>query len=271
MKRITLLITALLLVAGTASAQKESFANRITIKGYGQIYSEGGYYDNDQKHNTYGINKIELLGLGRITDKWSMGITVQFNKPVMLKDLYMQYAFMPELKVKIGQFKTPFGHENQIAPFLNPLAIGGSMPTVYFAGVGIDPLYYGTAGRDMGIELSGDLFKNIVSYKVVAMNGQGMNATDLNLGKLLGGSLYIRPIEGLSLHTSYLGGKQVAMGTAKGIQAGESYMRTVSAQALLPITNRLASLQSICMAAIKMLRAWVPTSQPPFIYPSVMI
>lgn len=151
MKRITLLITTLLLVAGTASAQKESFANRITIKGYGQIYSEGGYYDNDQKHNTYGINKIELLGLGRITDQWSMGITVQFNKPVMLKDLYMQYAFMPELKVKIGQFKTPFGHENQIAPFLNPLAIGGSMPTVYFAGVGMDPLYYGTAGRDMGL------------------------------------------------------------------------------------------------------------------------
>lgn len=137
----------------------------------------------------------------------------------------MQYAFMPELKVKIGQFKTPFGHENQIAPFLNSLAIGGSMPTTYFAGVGMDPLYYGTAGRDMGIELSGDLFKNIVSYKVVAMNGQGMNATDLNLGKLLGGSLYIRPIEGLSLHTSYLGGKQVAMGAAKGIQAGESYMR----------------------------------------------
>lgn len=225
MKRITLLITALLLVAGTAWAQKESFANRITIKGYGQVYAEGGYYDNDQKLGTVGINKIEVLGLGRITDQWSMGITVQFNKPVMLKDLYMQYAFMPELKVKIGQFKTPFGHENQIAPFLNPLAIGGSMPTVYFAGVGMDPLYYGTAGRDMGIELSGDLFKNIVSYKVVAMNGQGMNATDLNLGKLLGGSLYIRPIEGLSIHTSYLGGKQVAMGAAKGIQAGESYMR----------------------------------------------
>lgn len=225
MKRITLLLTALLLVAGTASAQNESFANRITIKGYGQVYAEGGYYDNDQKLDTFGINKIEILGHGRITDKWSMGITVQFNKPVMLKDLYMQYAFMPELKVKIGQFKTPFGHENQIAPFLNPLAIGGSMPTTYFAGVGMDPLYYGTAGRDMGIELSGDLFKNIVSYKVVAMNGQGMNATDLNLGKLLGGSLYIRPIEGLSLHTSYLGGKQVAMGAAKGIQAGESYMR----------------------------------------------
>lgn len=225
MKRITLLITTLLLVAGTASAQKENFANRITIKGYGQVYAEGGYYDNDQKLGTVGINKIEVLGLGRITDQWSMGITVQFNKPVMLKDLYMQYAFMPELKVKVGQFKTPFGHENQIAPFLNPLAIGGSMPTVYFAGVGMDPLYYGTAGRDMGIELSGDLFKNIVSYKVVSMNGQGMNATDLNLGKLLGGSLYIRPIEGLSLHTSYLGGKQVAMGAAKGIQAGESYMR----------------------------------------------
>lgn len=225
MKRITLLITALLLVAGTASAQKESFANRITIKGYGQVYAEGGYYDNDQKLGTFGINKIEILGLGRITDQWSMGVTVQFNKPVMLKDLYMQYAFMPELKVKVGQFKTPFGHENQIAPFLNSLAIGGSMPTVYFAGVGMDPLYYGTAGRDMGIELSGDLFKNIVSYKFVTMNGQGMNATDLNLGKLHGGSLYIRPIEGLSLHTSYLGGKQVAMGAAKGIQAGESYMR----------------------------------------------
>ena len=225
MKRITLLLAALLLVAGTASAQQESFAKRITVKGYGQIFAEGGYNANGMKTATFDTNKIEILGIGKITDQWTMGVTVQFNKPVMLKDLYMQYAFMPELKVKIGQFKTPFGHENQVAPFLNPLAIGGSMPTVFFAGVGMDPLYHGTAGRDMGIELSGDLFKNIVSYKVVAMNGQGMNAKDLNLGKLFGGSLYIRPVEGLSLHTSYLGGKQVAMGAAKGIQAGESYMR----------------------------------------------
>lgn len=222
-----LLLTASLLFLGSGSiyAQQESFLNRIKVKGYGQLFADYSFNGSRTTAATFGINKAEVLALGQITDAWSMGITVQLNKPVMLKDLYMQYAFMPQLRLRVGQFKTPFGHENQIAPFMNPIATGGSMPTVYFAGIATDPLYYGTAGRDLGVELSGDLWDKLLSYKLVAMNGQGLNTKDLNIGKLMGGSLYIRPLKGLSLHTSYLGGEQVAMDAAKGIKAGEQYTR----------------------------------------------
>ncbi len=224
MKRsIFLLLTTLLCLTAMAQDENETFAGRIKVMGYGQVYAEASYANDNITKTTFGINKIELVGIGKITEKWTAGLTVQFNSQVMVKDLYMQYAFMPELRLKLGQFKTPFSHENQYPPFMNPLATGGSMPTIYFAGMGMNPLYQGTGGRDMGIEISGDLFEHIVSYRLAMMNGQGLNHLDLNKGKLMGGSLYIRPTKGLALHTSYLGGKQAAMAAAKGIDAGEQY------------------------------------------------
>lgn len=224
MKRTLLLLLLSLTSWATLLAQDDSIADRIKLMAYGQVYAEGYFPAEGEFHHTFGVNKFEVIALGQINDRWSMGITVQFNKPTMLKDLYMQYMVLPELKIRVGQFKTPFSHENQVPPFINPLYTGGSLPTVYFAGIGMHPLYYGTAGRDTGLELSGDLFGNILSYKAVVMNGQGMNHLDLNSGKLLGGSLYIRPIDGLSLHGSYLGGDQVAMSDGLGLNQGESYV-----------------------------------------------
>lgn len=224
MKRITYaLLATLLSLTAMAQSENDSFHKRIKIHGYGQVYAEASHNGNAFSKTTFGINKIEILGIGQITKNWTAGVTVQLNSPIMLKDLYMQYSFMPELRIKVGQFKTPFLHENQYPPFLNPLVLGGSIPTIYFAGVAMNPLYYGTAGRDMGLEINGDLFHKLLSYRLAVMNGQGMNALDLNKGKLIGGSLYIRPVKGLALHTSYLGGRQVAMKGNSEIKSGATY------------------------------------------------
>lgn len=226
MKRIiTIALVSLLVTLSALAQKKETFAPRITVAGYGMMTADLSLPSEGKSSSSFSVPRLEILGVGDITDKWKMGITVQFNSPVMLKDMYMQYAFAPEFKVKVGQFKTPFSHENQVAPFLNPTAAGGSNATVYFAGIGMDPLYSGTSGRDIGIDLSGDLWNNMVSYRLMMLNARGMNARDIKLGKSFAGSIYVRPIEGLALHTSYMGGKQIAMGAAKGIAAGELFTR----------------------------------------------
>lgn len=209
----------------SAQETKQSRADRVQIKGYGQAKYEVISGESAPISNSFVINKAELSAIGLLTDNFKVGASVQFHGPVMLKDLYMQYTFMPELKVRVGQFKTPFSHENQVAPARNILALGGSIPTIFFAGVGMDPLYSGTSGRDMGVELSGDALDNLLSYRLVAMNGQGLNSRDWGNSKMLGGSLYVRPVKGLSLHTSYLGGKQSAMAAGRGIEKGETYTR----------------------------------------------
>lgn len=226
MKRIVSITLVALLISLTAAAQKkETFADRITVGGYGMVSADLSIPSEGKTISSFSIPRLELLGNANITDRWKVGMIVQFNSPVMLKELHMQYTFMPQFRVKVGQFKTPFSHENQVPPFLNPTAAGGAIPTVYFAGIALDPLYTGTSGRDIGIDFSGDLWDHLISYRLMMINGRGMNTRDIKLGKSFGGSLYIRPFQGFTLHTSYMGGKHIAMGTAKGINAGELYNR----------------------------------------------
>lgn len=226
MKRIiTVTLAALLLTITAAAQKKETFVDRISVAGYGMISGDLIMPTEGKTTSSFSIPRLEILGMADITDRWKMGLTVQFNSPVMLKDLYMQYAFAPEFKVKVGQFKTPFSHENQVAPFLNPTASGGSIATVYFAGIGMDPLYTGTSGRDIGIDFSGDLWGKLLSYRLMILNGKGMNTRDVKLGKSFAGSIYLRPVQGLAFHTSYMGGRHIAMGAAKGINSGELFSR----------------------------------------------
>lgn len=220
----TLLLTTLLSLSATAQPIGP-LKDRIRVTGWGQTYYDAAFGEGVQGTNTFAINKINLVAKGQITERWSMGILFQLHQPAKLKELWMQYELMPELKVRLGEMKTPFGMENQIAPWALPLTQGWTTATSYFAGVSGDPLYRGTSGRDIGLELSGDLWGDLLSYKLAVMNGQGMNTLDLGTTKMYGGALYLRPYRGITLHTSYLGGEMHAMGSRNGIVEGEGYLR----------------------------------------------
>ena len=227
MRKILLTLLAIGGLALTAAAQDSGeLRDRITVTGWGQTYYDAAFGPDVRGTNTFAINKINLVAKGQITDRWSMGILFQMHSPAKLKELWLQYTLMPQLRVRIGEMKTPFGMENQIPPSLLPLTSGWTMPTCYFAGVSGDPLYRGTSGRDIGLELSGDLWGKILSYKLAVMNGQGLNTLDLGTTKMYGGALYVRPYRGITLHTSYLGGEMHAMGTRGAIQAGNAYKRS---------------------------------------------
>ncbi len=207
----TIAVIALLSALNPLVAQnRETFAKRIQIMGFGQV-GYNALFDEQKASNTFSVNKIELFARASITQKWNMQAIVQFNSPVMLKEAFMEYAFIPELKVRLGQFKTALGLENTIPPFLNYLITGGSLPTIYFVGVAGDPRYHGTTGRDIGLELNGDLFGGVLSYQLSAMNGRGMNTLSAINPKLFGASLTVMPINTLRIKASYQGGNVNAM------------------------------------------------------------
>ena len=218
-KFLTLLLFSTLMICGASAQSKaKTFADRITIKGYGQAGYSAKFEDKIGNSNSFNINKVEVLALGKINHRWDMGITFQLHGKPMLKDLFTRFTLAPELSIRVGQFKTPLGLENNLAPFMNSLINGGSYTTTYFAGVAGNPHYFGTSGRDMGLEISGDLLNKLLSYKAVVMNGTGMNNLSHVNPKMFGGSLHIRPLKMLTLHTSYIGGKLPSMSQATTLE-----------------------------------------------------
>lgn len=211
------LLTLLTLPVGSLRAQK------VEVHGYGQVYYDAALGGSGA--NTFAVNKAGIMGSLELTDRWRGVILFSPCSPAHLLDLHITYRHSPALQLRMGQMKTPFGYENQTPPFFSPFTTGGTTANAYFAGMAIDPLYSGTTGRDIGVELSGDLWKRVVSYKLAVMNGQGLNKIDLGTTKMVGGALYVRPIKRLTLHASYLGGEMNAMAPGKGISAGEAYMR----------------------------------------------
>lgn len=217
MKNPLLLLLLTLLVALPLSAQE------VKLLGYGQVY-----YDLEPSahgSNTFGVKIAEVRAKFSLSDHWKAGALVGLHTPAMLKELHLSYEVTPALKLRMGQMMTPYGYENQFAPYNNPLCFGMTRATTYLVGVAGDPLYHGTTGRDIGLELSGDLWQKLLSYKLVLMNGQGINHPDLGPSKMYGGSLYIRPLKQLTLHLSYMGGENHAMAAGKGVSQGEGYER----------------------------------------------
>lgn len=219
---------------GALAQQKkstESILDHLSFKGYGilgyeQVHSKG------HDMGTFHIRLAEVLVDGKITDKWKFGITSQINNPVALKDLYMSYTISDALCIKVGQFKTPFTLENQIAPFLSNLAQGASYSAIYFNGINLDPLFFGCAGRDIGIELNGKLGADHLRYRLMLMNGQGINSRITTFPRTLAASLDYRLSEHLDIYGSLMHGRRISQGDAYGISQGEEYDRTRASLAI---------------------------------------
>lgn len=199
-----------------AAQAQEKTPFKLQVHGYGQVGYSATFPQNGKVGHTFNINKVEMLATAQLTKHWDAGIIIRFNAPVQISELYTGYEIMPELKLRLGQIKTPFGVENQIAPFLNDLISGGSNPTLYFAGIAGDPRYFGTGGRDLGFELSGRLFGGVLSYNAAVMNGNGINRLATISPKVLGAALHVSPRKsGFTGTVSYLGGHAASMKDGK--------------------------------------------------------
>lgn len=219
----------------TANAQQKGseidwtkeFTSRITLNGYAQ----GGwsYQDpNGVKTNAYNLKRTLLWAKARITDRWSFMFMHDFSSVV--QEFYTDYRVSKgnEMTVRLGQFKHSYSMENPMSPTQLELVDVYSQAVLYLAGEGPDPLNGVNYGRDMGLEVFGDLAKGAVHYELALMSGQGINRKDQNNQKDFIAKLELRPVQGFRVVASGYLGTGCAVGTAKwnpDINVGDNYTR----------------------------------------------
>ena len=178
----------------------------IKFSGYGMLQYQG--QDPEGNHsNTFNLRLARFILDGKIGDfDWRAQIqgtnaTGPGQPTVQLVDLYAEWRRFPEFKIRAGQFKRAFTFENPTHPItqgwrgyadvINKLSAFGDRTGERSSG-----------GRDIGIQLSGDLFPNangrrILHYQVGVYNGEGVNQKDMDNRKDFIGGLWVMPVKGV--------------------------------------------------------------------------
>jgi len=209
------------------SSWMKELTSRITLNGYAQ----GGWSyqnPNGKGTNAYNLKRTLLWAKARITDRWSFLFMHDFSSVV--QEFYTDYRITNDnaLTVRLGQFKHSYSMENPLSPTQQELIDVYSQAVLYLAGEGPDPLNGVNYGRDMGLEIYGDLAKGLFHYRLALMSGQGINRKDQNNQKDFIARLEVRPIDGLRFVASGYLGTGCAVGTAAwnpDIKVGDNYKR----------------------------------------------
>ena len=185
-----------------------AWVKNIKFSGYGMLQYQG--QDPEGNHsNTFKLRLARFILDGKIGDfDWRAQIqgtnaTGPGQPTVQLVDLYAEWRRFPEFKVRAGQFKRAFTFENPTHPItqgwrgyadvINKLSAFGDRTGEKSSG-----------GRDIGIQMSGDLFPNangrkIFHYQVGVYNGEGVNESDKDNRKDIIGGVWVMPIKGMRI------------------------------------------------------------------------
>lgn len=199
--------------AAVTEAKKELKLADVMSKPKISGYLIGNYnatFQEGKNSNTFSIRLIRLTMTGRILNEFEYKLQGQLNgnsntfgeSPRMV-DMSLEWLRHKEFKVKIGQFKRPFTFENP----MNPIDIGfnsQAQTVLKLAGFNDRTGEQSSSGRDIGVQVSGDLLPNsngrsLLHYEVGVFNGQGINRKDVGNQKDVIGGLWVSPIKGMRI------------------------------------------------------------------------
>jgi hypothetical protein len=223
-KTLSLLVVLMMGFSATASAEEQEVQNaqqekktlvelpqwvkNIKFSGYAMLQYQGE--DKEGSHsNTFNLRLARFILDGKIGNfDWRAQIqgtnaTGPGQPTVQIVDLYAEWRKYPEFKVRAGQFKRAFTFENPTNPItqgwrgyadaINKLSAFGDRTGERSSG-----------GRDIGIQLSGDLFPNangrrVFHYQIGVYNGEGVNQKDMDNRKDIIAGVWVMPIKGLRI------------------------------------------------------------------------
>ena len=191
-----------------SSVDLPAWVKNIKFSGYGMLQYQG--QDPEGNHsNSFNLRLARFILDGKIGDfDWRAQIqgtnaTGPGQPTVQLVDLYAEWRKYPEFKVRAGQFKRAFTYENPTHPItqgwrgyadvINKLSAFGDRTGEKSSG-----------GRDIGIQVSGDLFPNangrrLFHYQVGVYNGEGVNQKDMDNRKDIIAGVWVMPIKGVRI------------------------------------------------------------------------
>ncbi len=225
MKKI--LILALAAIALTANAQEKSnkWYDNIKFSGYGMLqYQATDKYSNKvvthddgtketvavkDADNTFNLRLARLILDGKISDfDWRIQIQGTNAKgpaepTVQLVDIYAEWSKYKEARIRAGQFKRAFTFESPTHPITQGWYSYANVINT-LGGYGDRTGEKASGGRDIGVQVQGDLFPNangrrLFHYQLGVYNGEGINTKDKDERKDFIGGLWVMPMQGLRI------------------------------------------------------------------------
>jgi hypothetical protein len=197
----------------------------IKFSGYGMLQ----YQAQDKEganSNSFNLRLARFILDGKIGDfDWRAQIQGTNAKgpgepTVQLVDLYAEWRKIPEFKVRVGQFKRAFTFENPTHPITQGWRSYADVIN-RLSGFGDRAGEKSSGGRDIGIQLSGDILPNangrkLLHYQVGVYNGEGINRSDKNNQKDIIGGLWVMPVKGVRIGAFGWKGSHGGMTTLDG-------------------------------------------------------
>lgn len=252
MRKIVLLLTASLFVLGikaqenkqekkTVSVELPQWVKDIKLSGYGMLQyqaqdpyrtttdEEGNIITEKNASNTFNIRLLRLMLDGKIGD---VAWRAQFQgsgSSAFLVDLYAEWQKYREIRVKAGQFKRAFTFESPTNP-IDQGFYSYALVINNLVGYGDRTGEKSAGGRDIGVQLQGDLLKNksgryLLHYQVGVYNGEGINTKDADNRKDIIGGLWLMPVEGLRIGAFGWTGSRAGVGTKNRYALSAEYSK----------------------------------------------
>ena len=217
----TAIMAALALSANAAEATEAQEANESKNLNLGEAFSKpklsgymiGNYnatFKDEGNSNGFSLRMIRLIMTGRVLGDFEYKIQGQINgntgtygESPRLIDMSLEWQKYKGFKIKAGQFKRPFTFENP----MNPIDIGFTtlnQNVMCLSGFTDRTGEQSSNGRDIGVQLSGDLLPNgegrtLLHYEVGMFNGQGLNQKEVDNQKDVIGGVWVSPIKGMRI------------------------------------------------------------------------
>lgn len=210
MKKV--LLAALMMGATLgAQAQSEWFKN-VKFSGYGMVQYQASDKDGAES-NAFNLRLVRMALEGRAHEDFYWKVQMQINgntydpdkssTDIRLVDLFGEWQKYEFFKVKAGQFKRPFTFENPMHPITQGF-MSYSQNVSKLAGFSDRCGGNASNGRDIGVQIQGDLLKNaegrnLLHYQVGVFNGEGINQKDKDNRKDIIGGAWVMPIKGMRI------------------------------------------------------------------------
>ena len=186
-----------------------TWVNNINFSGYGMLQYQGED-EEGKKHNEFNLRLARLALDGRIANDWYWKVQMQINgntstlgSSPRLVDLFAEWQKFKFARIKAGQFKRPFTFENPMHPITQGF-MSYSQNVSKLAGFSDRTGEHASNGRDIGVQLQGDLIKDatgreLLHYQVGVFNGEGINKKDADNRKDIIGGIWVMPIKGMRI------------------------------------------------------------------------